>query len=242
MLRIAICDNESVFLDILHNIISEYLEDRKLRHVIDIFLSGKEFVSEKTDMTKYDIVFLDVNMDEKNGIEVAKRFRILCPNTFLVFVTAFINYALEGYKIEVTRYVLKDICHLKDNIYEALDVILSKMKHLSKYIEYEFNVGVRKLYPEDIIYVESSLHKLTFHVNKDGEFIYSIYMKLDDVEKALSDKCMCRIHKSFLVNMRYAIHIERYSIKLYEEIQLPVAQKRFTKVKNCFYQIKGAVQ
>jgi len=41
--------------------------------------------------------------------------------------------------------------------------------------------------------------------------------------------------------MRYAIHIERYSIKLYEEIQLPVAQKRFTKAKNCFYQIKGAV-
>lgn len=241
MLKIAICDNEIIFLNILRNIISEYLEDKKLRYVIDIFLSGKEFVSEKTDMTKYDIVFLDVNMDEKNGIKVAKRFRISCPKSFLVFVTAFINYALEGYKIEVTRYVLKDRCHLKNNIYEALDVILSKMRHLSKYVEYEFNVGIRKLYPEDIIYVESTLHKLTFHVNKDGEFIYSIYMKLDDVEKALSDGCMCRIHKSFLVNMRYAIHIERYSIKLYEEIQLPVAQKRFTKAKNCFYQIKGAV-
>ena len=86
----------------------------------------------------------------------------------------------------------------------------------------------------DFYFVELTL-------NKDGEFIYSIYMKLDDVEKALSDGCMCRIHKSFLVNMRYAIHIERYSIKLYEEIQLPVAQKRFTKAKNCFYQIKGAV-
>ena len=165
MLKIAICDNEIIFLNILRNIISEYLEDKKLRYVIDIFLSGKEFVSEKTDMTKYDIVFLDVNMDEKNGIKVAKRFRISCPKSFLVFVTAFINYALEGYKIEVTRYVLKDRCYLKNNIYEALDVILSKMRHLSKYIEYEFNVGIRKLYPEDIIYVESTLHKLTLPVS-----------------------------------------------------------------------------
>lgn len=190
MLKIAVCDDEIEFLDILCNILEDYLENKKLEHIIDIFLSGKEFISKKNDITKYDIVFLDVNMDEMDGIQTAKRFRISCPNTFLVFVTAFINYTLEGYKVDATRYVLKDSCHLEDNIFEALDVILSKMRQLSKYIEYEFNVGVRKLYPEDIIYIESSLHKLIFHVNKNGETIYSIYMKLDDVENALSDKYM----------------------------------------------------
>jgi len=241
MLSIAVCDDEISFLDILCNIIETYLEDKKINHIIDIFSSGKEFISEKNDMTKYDIVFLDVNMDEMDGIQTAKRFRISCPNTFLVFVTAFINYTLEGYKVDATRYVLKDSCHLKDNVFEALDVILSKMSQLSKYIEYEFNVGIRKLYPEDIIYVESSLHKLFFHVNKDGETTYSIYMKLDDVEKALSDGYMCRIHKSFLVNMRYAIHLERYNLKMYKKIQLPIAQKRFTEAKICFLQVKGEI-
>ncbi len=241
MLRIAVCDDEITFLDILYNIIENYLENKKLEYTIDIFLSGKEFISGKNDITKYDIVFLDVNMDEMDGIQTAEIFRISCPNTFLVFVTAFINYTLEGYKVEATRYILKDSCNLADNVYEALDVILSKMQQLSKYIEYEFNIGRRKLYPEDIIYIESSLHKLAFHVNKDCESIYNIYMKLDDVEKDLSDRCMCRIHKSFLVNMRYAIHIERYSLRLYEGIQLPVAQKRFTEAKICFSQVKGVI-
>ena len=241
MLKIAVCDDDIEFLNILKTIISDYLDDKKLQYLIDEYFSGNEFVSDQTDMTQYDIVFLDVNMDGLNGIETAERLRISCPNTFLVFVTAFINYALAGYKVEAIRYVLKDNRHLEDNVHEALDVILSKMQRVSKYIEYEFNVGVRRLYPEDIIYVESNLHKLIFHVNMDNENTYSIYKKLDDVENDLSDNCMCRIHKSYLVNMRYAKHLERYSLELFGEIILPVAQKRFTEVKVSFSQIKGAI-
>ena len=213
MLKIAVCDDEAVFLNKLCGIIAQYLEGRKVDYAIDVFASGKEFVSDSTDITKYN----------------------------LVFVTAFIDYTLEGYKVEAIRYVLKDDHYFKENIFEALEVILLKMQHLSKFIEYEFNVGVRRLYPEEIIYVESNLHKLTFHVKKDKETIYSIYMKLDDVETALSDECMCRIHKSYLVNMRYAVSLERYQLKLYEKIQLPIAQKRFIEAKNCFSQVKGAI-
>lgn len=241
MLKIAVCDDEVVFLNKLCGIIAQYLEGRKVDYAIDVFASGKEFVSDSTDITKYNIVFLDVNMAEMDGIQTAKQFRLLCPKSFLVFVTAFIDYTLEGYKVEAIRYVLKDDHYFKENIFEALEVILLKMQHLSKFIEYEFNVGVRRLYPEEIIYVESNLHKLTFHVKKDKETIYSIYMKLDDVETALSDECMCRIHKSYLVNMRYAVSLERYQLKLYEKIQLPIAQKRFIEAKNCFSQVKGAI-
>ena len=241
MIRIAICDDNEDFRQYEYGLVNDIMYSINCVCETDFFQSGNELLTKGEQVAGYNIILLDINMPGIDGIKTAEKIREYTEEVFIVFVTSFISYALEGYKIEVTRYVLKDRCHLKNNIYEALDVILSKMRHLSKYIEYEFNVGIRKLYPEDIIYVESTLHKLTFHVNKDGEFIYSIYMKLDDVEKALSDGCMCRIHKSFLVNMRYAIHIERYSIKLYEEIQLPVAQKRFTKAKNCFYQIKGAV-
>ena len=167
--------------------------------------------------------------------------RISCPDTFIVFVTAFINYTLDGYKVEAIRYVLKDNYHLKDNVNEALDVIISKMNKVTRYIEYEFNVGVRRLYPENIIYVESNLHKLIFHVNMDNENTYSIYKKLDDVESDLSDNYMCRIHKSYLVNIRYVKHLERYSIQMYNNIILPVAQKKYMAVKLRFSQVKGDI-
>ena len=95
MLKIAVCDDEAVFLNKLCGIIAQYLEGRKVDYAIDVFASGKEFVSDSTDITKYNIVFLDVNMAEMDGIQTAKQFRLLCPKSFLVFVTAFIDYTLE---------------------------------------------------------------------------------------------------------------------------------------------------
>ena len=67
MLKIAVCDDEAVFLNKLCGIIAQYLEGRKVDYAIDVFASGKEFVSDSTDITKYNIVFLDVNMAEMDG-------------------------------------------------------------------------------------------------------------------------------------------------------------------------------
>ena len=241
MIKIAVCDDDKEFRNILRDIISGYFYDRKFEYSIGDYSSGEELLSETVDVTQYQIIFLDINMDGMDGIRTAEKLRISCPNTFLVFVTAFINYTLDGYKVEAIRYVLKDNCHLKDNVHEALDVIISKMNRVTKYIEYKFNVGVRRVYPENIIYVESNLHKLIFHVNMDNENTYSIYKKLDDVESELSDNYICRIHKSYLVNMRYAKHLERYSIQMYNNIILPVAQKKYMAVKLCFSQVKGDI-
>ena len=241
MIKIAVCDDDKEFQSILRDIISGYFCARHFEYSIDDYSSGEELLSGMVDITQYNIIFLDINMEGIDGIRTAEKIRISCPYTFLVFVTAFINYTLDGYKVEAIRYILKDNRYLADNVYEALDVIISKMHRASKYIEYKFNVGKRKLYSDDIVYVESNLHKLIFHVKKDHENTYSIYKKLDDVEKDLLDDYMCRVHKSYLVNMRYAKRLERYSIQMYDNRVLPVAQKKYMDVKLCFSQVKGDI-
>ena len=66
-----------------------------LLYEIDEFESGNEFINLGINMTKYDIVFLDINMDEIDGIETAQEIRKVSNDIFIVFVTAFINYAVE---------------------------------------------------------------------------------------------------------------------------------------------------
>ena len=66
-----------------------------LLYEIDEFESGNEFINLGINMTKYDIVFLDINMDEMDGIETAQEIRKVSNDIFIVFVTAFINYAVE---------------------------------------------------------------------------------------------------------------------------------------------------
>lgn len=73
MFRIAICDDEKIFRDDLKEILIRYMTDRGIMLEIDTFSSGKEFVELGIEMVKYKIVFLDINMDELDGIMTAKK-------------------------------------------------------------------------------------------------------------------------------------------------------------------------
>ena len=99
MFRIAICDDEKIFRDDLKEILIRYMTDRGIMLEIDTFSSGKEFVELGIEMVKYKIVFLDINMDELDGIMTAKKIRENSKDMFIVFVTAFVNYTIEGYLV-----------------------------------------------------------------------------------------------------------------------------------------------
>lgn len=107
MINIAICDDEELFIKKEKDIISKYVQAKGYEYQIDVYLSGKKFLeSEKSN--QYDIVFLDISMGEIDGIETAKCIRSFNNKVYLVFVTAFIIYSTEGYKVDASRYILKN--------------------------------------------------------------------------------------------------------------------------------------
>ena len=83
MFRIAICDDEKIFRDDLKEILIRYMTDRGIMLEIDTFSSGKEFVELGIEMVKYKIVFLDINMDELDGIMTAKKIRENSKDMFI---------------------------------------------------------------------------------------------------------------------------------------------------------------
>mgnify|MGYP001084221840 FL=1 len=126
MLQIAICDDEQFYREKIRRLLTDYLEKRDLGSSISFFTSGEEFLSQSENNVKYDIVFMDISMDELNGIETAMQMRAFHSDTFLVFVTAFIDYALEGYKANAIRYLMKDTLDVAMG--ECMYAILQKMR------------------------------------------------------------------------------------------------------------------
>ena len=132
MFRIAICDDESIFREQFKEILQKYMDERGRTYEIDTFSSGKEFIEQGIEMVKYKIVFLDINMEELDGIMTAKKIRENSRDMFIVFITAFINYTLEGYKVDAIRYILKKEKGMDASIYECLDAIYERMKRRSQ--------------------------------------------------------------------------------------------------------------
>jgi len=173
------------------------------------------------------IIFLNINMDGMDGLEAAKQIKTECPKVHIVLVTAYVNYALDGYKVKAGRFLLKD--DLEQTLQECMDDILREIRQEEWVVEFGFVEGNVRLRVDDIIYIETSKHKNVFYT-KGQEF--SIYRKMDDLEEDLKGMGFVRIHQSFLINMKYIARISSYVMILTTGKEISVPKSRYPKVKR----------
>lgn len=243
MLEIAICDDEQYYREKIQALLARYLKQRNLDYSVHSYPSGEEFLSHRENSVKYDIVFMDISMNALDGIQTASQMRTFHSDTQLVFVTAFIDYALEGYKVNAVRYIMKDT--LDTAIPECMDAILQKIQ-LAR-VTFSFTDGEATLYTDNILYVESQKHKSCFYYmqrtgpSQSGVVTYQIYEKLDIIEQKLSGHGFLRIHKSYLVNMRHIRRISNYTAFLDTGETLPIPRLRYQTVRELFVAYKGAL-
>lgn len=241
MLNIAICDDEKFFREEIRGLLTSYLDDKGIVHKVDTFGSGEEFALLGIEMLKYDIVFLDINMERMDGLETARRIREQSRDIFIVFITAYIDYTLEGYKVDAIRYILKNNSTLGNAIAECMDAVCSRINYSVNKIEFEFIEGRKKIIPEHILYIESNLHKLIFYVMEDSLREYTLYTTLDEMEERLSEEGFIRIHQSFLVNSMHVRKVVRYCMTLDNGTELSIPKTRFAAVRKAIAEYKGEI-
>ena len=241
MFRIAICDDEEYFRIREKSLIEKYMENRGYACRIDLYASGKEMLSKADIALQYDVIFFDISMEEMDGIEAAARIRQMSDDIYIVFVTAYITYALEGYKVGAVRYLLKEDGSLESALNECLDTIADRMN--VEEALYEFNLGDKKksIPVDSILYVESRLHKVIFFVMENGVQEYSRYDRLDAVETELQQYGFCRVHQSFLVNMKYARGVERYQMSLENGTKISISKKYYKYVEEEYIRRQGEI-
>ena len=164
----------------------------------------------------------------------AMRIKEKYPKLPVVLVTAYMNYALDGYKVKASRFLLKD--NLADTIEECMDDLIAEINKNRRILEFRFVEGTIKLYADDIIYIETELHKNVFYTEK-GTF--QIYKKLDELENEFKDMGFVRAHLSFLVNMKYITKISSYVMTLTTGKKIPVPKARYAQVKREYMLYKG---
>ena len=116
MLSIAFCDDEPIMLEELFNVVKGYIDSKKVEFTADLFESGEEFVEKGVRCRKYDIVFLDIEMKEMNGLEAAAWFRKLNEQSKVIFVSSHVEYTLDAFKVAAFRYIIKN----KDTMTQAV--------------------------------------------------------------------------------------------------------------------------
>ncbi len=239
MIYLAVCDDEKYYREQLEELVTRYINQHQLNSIvqIELFSSGKELCHKKSELNKYDIIFLDISMDELNGLETAYKIRQYRSDSCIVFVTSFVNYALEGYKVDAFRYILKD--SMEDSMEECLDAVFKKLKAQLHTMEFKFIEGKKSVVIDKIVYIESQKHKLIFYILDNELKKYTMYTKLDDIEEQLMKYKFLRIHKSYLVNLNYINRVGSYKVTLTLGQEFTVPKSRYQTVKEEYALFKG---
>lgn len=241
MLRIAICDDENIFAEELKELISEFMMETGLVFEIDTYNSGEALVELGIEIVRYNVVFLDINMDKVNGIMTAEGIRKISKEVFIVFVTAYLDYSLEGYRLDVVRYLLKGNDNFQRKVNECMEAIIDKMNYSVAKKEFTFTEGKKTVSLERVLYIESNLHKLEFHIMENEMKVYTMYETLNILEDGLSDNGFIRIHQSYLVNIKHIKNVVRYKVILTNGVELAIPKVRYTYVKKRFIACQGEV-
>ena len=188
-----IVDDESLALSRLKRLLNENgIED------ITAFDNPIDALKEVTK-TKFDAVFLDISMPNITGLELADSIIQLEPKTFIIFQTAYSEFALEAYKSGGMGYLVKPIeSNDIKNILEKVRNFKSSLSEESKKI-----LGKRgdKLYLidiNDIYYIKADLDEVIVRI-KDADAY--VRRKIGDLETLLSGKNFFRVHRSYIVNV-----------------------------------------
>jgi len=100
MIRIAVCDDENVIVNQIEHIISEVCKRESIPVNIDVFYSGRELKRQVTSRTKYDIIFLDIQMKGGDGITAAENIRKVDDNVLLIYVSGYDKYMMELFRLD----------------------------------------------------------------------------------------------------------------------------------------------
>lgn len=198
-MNIAVCDDNLLDRELIIDLLEYYFSDKSITFNIDRYENGTHLVYEIEDGHLYDIIFLDIFMENLLGIDVAKILRNINFNGEIIFLTATSDFAVDSYDVQAGGYLLKPLCY--DKLKNAID------KTIHNFVTSTYRVRRRSnfvLIPyNEIIYIESNNSKCILH-RTNGEN-YNIYKKLGEIEDELNDSRFLRSHQSYLVNMDYII-------------------------------------
>ncbi|MCM1155838.1 MAG: LytTR family DNA-binding domain-containing protein [Ruminococcus flavefaciens] len=241
MFKIAICDDENLFSEELKELLSAYMMEKGIVFEIDTYSSGEALIELGIKVVQYTAIFLDINMEKIDGIKTAEMIRKASREIFIVFVTAYVDYSLEGYRLDVVRYLLKNHANFQSKVNECMDAILDKMNYSVTKRVFDFKEGRKEISLERLLYIESNKHKLEFHVMEDDMTVYTMYETLNILEARLAENDFIRIHQSYLVNAKHIRNVVRCKVILTNGAELSIPKARYTEVKKKFIAYRGEV-
>ncbi|WP_099204131.1 LytR/AlgR family response regulator transcription factor [Scatolibacter rhodanostii] len=232
MYRVVLCEDEEIFLQAQEKTCRNILEKLNIDYQIAIFSSSTDFLHAFFDQgMRYDLLLLDIIMDDVNGITLAKEIRKKDTSAAIIFITSSSEYALQGYDVKALHYLMKP---LNEDILTQIIEEDYNNRFKMDYLVLESDLGKMRVALKEIVCAETIGRrvKITLMQNQTAYF----YGTLTDFLTELPHDIFIRCHQSYAVNISNIRELTRQDAITFNEQQIPVSRTFFKQVKQAFLQ------
>lgn len=237
-MRIGLCEDDKVQLAYINSLVNHWAGKNRIPIQTFQYESAEQLLFEHTDSFPFDLLILDIHMDKMNGMELARKIRMLDKDLTILFLTGQAEYVYEGYEVGAFRFLLKPI--KEEQLMSALTQVYEKLTQKAhKYYIFQYMGETMKLKYKDIIYAEAYGHYIKL-ITADN--IYEWKYSLGKLMKELAHSQFSSPHRSYLVNLLYVETIGKTECVMLNNIHIPISRNYYQSFHLAFIEYyKGSL-
>ncbi len=224
-MRIAICDDETPMHSLLKRHLDNYARRRNLFFTYFHFKDGRELLASPQE---FDMIFLDYQMKETDGLETARKLRASHIDTPIIFLSSFPHIVFDTFEVNAYRFLVKPVD--PEKLAAAMDNFLSEQE-TDQYIVVKDGDVSRRINIDDIVYAEAS-DKYCFVRTTEEGFVYK--KTLAELESQLPEDQFFRSHRTYLIGFRHVVSHTETTIVLDNQEKALISKLKRTPFKKAF--------
>lgn len=232
MVNIYLCDDNPQAVEQYAGLIRGCAEKYSIEVTLSIFYSGEALIFHLHDIPhRADVIYLNVLMEDANGIEIAKRLRESGCTAEIIFLSAVEDYVYEAFDVNAMQYLLKGDTFadkFEQTFLRAVSLTSGKEKEMF-FCEFD---NVKRVIPvQQISYFEIWRRVITVHFGDDTAKFYGT---LESLEQQLAHRNFVRVHRSYLVHLPYISQFQAQGLELKNGEKIPIGVTYLMPLKKTF--------
>lgn len=230
MIRIALCDDDLSFLQRLHQAAAQWFADHRISFSCTDFSSANHLL-DSLQTISFDLFFLDIEMPEVDGMQLAKQIRETLPDSIILFLTSHDEFAPDGYRVQALRYLSKQTW--KKYLDEALTAVTIQLEKLEKQESGSLAVShygnLQRIPYRDILYIR--------HISRYCQIVTKLGKTIQDergikkIFETIGDERFIFIDRGAFINLDYIQKIENGEAVMVNGDSLPISRRLLPQVK-----------
>lgn len=236
-MQVAICDDDIGCCSQIEKWLIDYGKREKIEINVELFYSAETLLRDIKNKCWFDVIFLDIELPEKTGIELGYEIRKAVDDEkiSLIFISKKTKYCQKLFDLEPQNFHKKPL--EEKEIYRDMDKAISRTNNRKKVLKYMDNNIPKGILLGNILYIEAK-NKLLVVTTKDGEKII-IRDSITRISDEFSQYHMCQCHRSFLVNLFFVEEYSNQSFRMSNGEYIPVGRKYAENIKAAWANYDG---